>query len=275
MSRALPGRGLAAVALALGALAGSGCPTRIDPPADAYADAETVLELARGYLGTSPGAAVIEARASQYSDRGGLKGKLLIIAEQPGRLRLEGLSPTDDTVSVLATDGERFSAFQRGQRQCFVGRACPANVGRFASVPLEPDELVGTLLGRPPIIPHARATMSWDRELGAYRLELEGAATDLGGAHGRTQRLWIAHRDGRVLRTALLEGGKTQVDVRYSEFRRIGERLVPARLDVRMQRESTDLRLDYRDIDLAPEIGAGAFTFECPQGTTLEELSCQ
>jgi hypothetical protein len=260
----------------LGAVTFAACPgTRVDPPADALTTPEAVIETARQYIAAGPGEAVIEARASQYSDRGGLKGKLLILAQRPGRLRLEGLSPTDDTVSVLATDAERFTAFQRGSDVCWTGRACPENVGRFASIPLESDELVGVLLGRPPLIPHREASLKWDASAGAYRLELVGDAGDLGMAHGRTQRLWVAHGDGRILRTSLVEDGKTRVDVTYSEWRRLGGRLVPGRLDIQMARDETDLRLDYRDIDLAPALAAEAFVFTCPGGTTLEELTCR
>lgn len=257
------------------ALTLAACPgTHHDPPADAHTTAESVLELARTWVGGGPDAAVLEARASQYSEQGGLKGKVLILARRPGHLRMEGLSPTDDSVSVLATDGERFTSWQRGQSTCWVGRACPDNVGRFASVPLEADELVGVLLGRPPLIPHEHVEMKWDDKVGAYRLELVGGGADLGLAHGRTQRLWVAHADGRVVRTQLLEGGRRKVDVRYSEFRRVAGELVPGRLDVLLERDETDLRLEYREIDLATVPADEAFTFTCPAGTTLEELPC-
>jgi hypothetical protein len=205
---------LALTPVALFAVVGisAGCPgAHHDPPADVHTTPEAVLELARDYVSEGPGTAVIEARASQYSDQGGLKGKLLLIARRPGHLRMEGLSPTDDSVSVLATDGERFTSYQRGANHCFVGRACPDNVGRFASVPLAADDLVGVLLGRPPIIPHDSATMKWDGEVGAYRLELVGSSAGLGAAHGKIQRLWVRHGDGRIVRTTLSVGGKTKV----------------------------------------------------------------
>lgn len=246
----------------------------VSPPADAHTSADTVLELARSYISSGPASVAIEARASQYSDRGGLKGKVEILAQRPGQLRMSGLSPTDDMVTVLATDGTRFTSFERGSKLCFVGRACPSNVGRFASIPLEADELVGVLIGRPPIIPHGERRLSWDKEVGGYRLELFGAGADLAMSKGRVQRLWVGHDDGRILRTALIEDGRTRVDVRYTEMVKRGGHLMPTRLDAKLARESTDLRLEYRDIDLAPELGDGAFTFVCPSGTSLEELPC-
>jgi outer membrane lipoprotein-sorting protein len=264
---------ICALALSTGVLLGCGG-VLIAPPPDALSDAPRVLELAQSYLGTGPSAAVIEARASHYSDRGGIKGKVEILVERPGRVRFTGLSPTDDMVSVISTDGERFVAYERGARDCHVGRACAANVGRFASIPLEADELAGVLVGRPPVIPYAELTLDWDRAAGAYRLELTGGARDLGLAHGRVQRLWVTHPDGRVIRTTILDGGRTRVDVRYSDFRRVGEHTLPHRLDIQLERDSTDLRLDFRDIELPADLDDAAFSFACPASTTLEELPC-
>jgi outer membrane lipoprotein-sorting protein len=246
----------------------------VEAPRDALDSPERVLELARTYLQTGPSSIVIEARASQYSERGGLKGKLEILAERPGRVRFTGLSPTDDMVSVLSTDGDRFVYFQRGASVCHVGRACASNVGRFVTLPLESDELVGALVGRPPIIPFERATMTWDRQVGAYLLELTGGASGLELSHGRVQKLWVAHADGRILRTALLDAGRTRVDIRYSDFAVTTGQLLPRRLDVRLARDETDLRLDFRDIDIPPDLEDEAFRFTCPAGTILEELSC-
>ncbi len=246
----------------------------IEPPLDALDTPERVLDLARTYLEGGPSHIVIEARASQYSERGGLKGKLEILGERPGRVRFTGLSPTDDMVSVLSTDGDRFVYFQRGATTCHVGRACAQNVGRFVSIPLEADELVGALVGRPPIIPYERLKLNWDREMGAYLLEITGSATGLGLSHGRVQRLWVAHKDGRILRTALLDAGRARVDIRYSEFGTVDGYLLPRRLDVQLARDETDLRLDFRDIEIPKDLEDEAFRFTCPAGTSLEELSC-
>ncbi|MFO0746155.1 MAG: DUF4292 domain-containing protein [Myxococcota bacterium] len=236
--------------------------------------ADDVLAKARAYLASGPAHAVLEARASQYSDQGGIKGKVEIILSRPGRVRFSGLSPTDDLVSVLVTDGERFTAFERGKKTCYVGRACPANVGRFTGFPLEADDLVGVLLGRPPIVPVAEASFTWDRQVGAYRVDVVGSAASLGGAKGEIQRLWVGHADGRILRMQVKDGDKTRADVQYSEWRTVDGHVLPGRIDVHMARDHVDLRIDYRDFDLAAPVDANAFVFECPAGTTLEEQPC-
>jgi len=256
-------------------LVGVGCPNGgRDAPTDAWQTPEEVLERAREFLATGPAHAILEARASQYSEHGGIKGKVEVLVERPGRLRFSGLSPTDDLVSVLATDGQRFTAFERGQKTCHVGRACPANVGRFTGFALETDQLVGVLLGRPPIVPHERLELAWDRQEGAYRLDLVGTAVALGGTRGQVQRLWVAHGDGRVVRLQVRSAERVDVDVRYGEWRRFGDHLLPTLVDVKMARDQTDLRIIYRDIDVATPVDAAAFTFVCPAGTELVDEPC-
>jgi len=254
---------------------GAGCPSGgRDAPADALTTAEAVLDKARDFLGSGPAHAVLEARASQYSDQGGIKGKVEILVSRPGKVRFSGLSPTDDLVSVLATDGDRFGAFERGKKTCYVGRACPANVGRFTGFPLEADQLVGVLIGRPPIVPYERTELTWDRAMGAYRLDLIGTAALLGGTKGQVQRLWVRHEDGRVVRMQVLDGKTVAADVQYSEWKTIKDQLLPGRIDVKMARNHVDLRIDYRDIDLDSPVEDSAFTLDCPAGTTLEEQPC-
>lgn len=255
----------------------SGCPSDgRDPPREPLTTPEAVLERARAFLATGPAHAILEARASQYSDAGGIKGKVEILLARPGRVRFTGLSPTDDLVSVLATDGQRFTAFERGQKSCWVGRACAANVGRFTGFALEPDELLGVLIGRPPLIAYDQATLGWDRAVGGYRVDLVGTSAALGGDKGKVVRLFVGHEDGRILGLQVRAGAKVEVDVRYDDWRRVGEHgdLMPGRVDVRMARGSTDLRIVYRDIDVATPIEDAAFVFECPTGTTLEEQPC-
>lgn len=269
-----PARAVSAALLAL-ALGLGGCPpSGHDAPADALTTAEDVVEKARGFLATGPAHLVAEARASQYSDHGGIKGKVEVMLARPGRVRMSGLSPTDDLVSVLVTDGLRFTAFERGQKQCYVGRACPANVGRFTGFPMEADDLVGVLLGRPPLIPHEDASFTWDRQMNAYRVDLVGTGAALGGAKGEVERLWVAHADGRVLRMQVRRGDDVRADVQYSDWRRVGPDVLPGRIDVHMARDHVDLRIDFRDLDVATPVEDRAFEFECPAGTTLEEQPC-
>ena len=267
----------ACVALALGlglASATVGCRSDVPEPPDVITSVAALMDTVRQYEASGPLSGILVARASQYSNRGGIKGKLEMVVARPGHLRFAALTPTDDEVSVLVTDGLRFSAFERGQKVCHVGNACATNVGRFTGVPMQADELAGVMLGRPPILPHADGHLGWDRGIGAYRVELIGDAAKLGLAHGQTQRLWVAHGDGRILRAQIETDGRVQVDVRYSEFKTIKGKVLPGRIDVTMARDDTDLRIELREIDLETPVNKEVFEHGCPDGATLDELPC-
>lgn len=259
-----PSAASALVALALVAL--PACPgDDHDPPADLIVDPAELIERLEG--APLPETAAIEARATQYSDAQVIKGRLSILIQRPSSLHFAGLSPTDDVVSVLATDGRRFTSFERGARVCHTGRACPENVGRLVPIAMESGELGQALLGRPPLIPHGERSLEWDRRVGAYRLELVGAA-------GLTQRVWVSPVRGDVLRAQLIEGGRVTVDLTYDEFTAIAGHRIPRQLDVKMVRGDVDLRLVYREVELGLELDPAAFGIPCPIGTEVVVMPC-
>lgn len=256
---------LAAVATGLLALSSAGCPRVYDPPDDVITDAAAVVAMVADRAG--PRTAAIEARATQYGDRGVIKGKLAILLASPASVRFSGLSPTDDVVSVLATDGVGFTTFERGAKVCYTGRACAENVGRLVPIAMRPDQLVGVLVGRPPLIEHGVERASWDKKVGAYRLELEGQG-------GLVQRLWVAHGSGEVRRAQLVEGGTVTVDLTYDGWSKEGAYRLPHQLDVKMKRGDVDLRLVYRTVDLDLDLDPSAFQVQCPAGTDVRVLRC-
>jgi len=246
-------------------LPSAGCPHVYDPPEDVLTDPGEVVALVAGRGG--PKTAAIEARATQYSARGVIKGKLTILLSRPDKVYFAGLSPTDDVVSVLATDGQSFTTFERGAEACYTGRACPENVGRLVPIALRPDQLLGVLVGAPPLIAHGVEKAEWDPKVGAYRLELEGEG-------GLVQRLWVSHGTGDVRRAQLLERGEVTVDLTYDDWSREGAYRLPHQIDVKMKRDDVDLRLIYRDLDLDLDLDDAAYVVECPSGTEVRVLHC-
>ncbi len=229
-------------------------------------DPAEVIALIAGSAG-GPSTLAVEARATHYGAAGVIKGKLAAVVRRPGAIRFTALSPTDDVVSVMATDGDRFTAFERGADVCYIGRACPENVGRFVPVAMETDQLAGALSGRPPLIAHGAETLTWDRRVGAYRLELEGQG-------GLLQRVWARHPAGEVVRAQLLRDGQVTVDLTYDDHRVVDGHRLPHRVDVKLARGDTDLRLVYRTVDVDLPLEDAAFALECPRGTRVEPLPC-
>ena len=57
---------------------------------------------------------VYTTRMEHYGKDGVVKGKVDVLAKRPSRFRFEALTPSDDTLAVLASDGDRFMSHQRG-----------------------------------------------------------------------------------------------------------------------------------------------------------------
>ena len=85
----------------------AGCPqgAHVSAPADALTDAGSVLALVADQSARKQ-RLVVEARISYYGDEGARKAKAIILARRPAALHVSALSPTDDMVAVLASDGE-------------------------------------------------------------------------------------------------------------------------------------------------------------------------
>jgi hypothetical protein len=175
------------------------------------------------------------------------------------------------TVEKLGGAGTKraFVTFARGGGVCHVGRPCPSNVARFASVPLRPLDLAAVLLGRPPLLSplgEVADSLGWDGEARAWVFTRTAGTWQ--------QRLWLSAAHDRVLRTRLSEAGRARVNVRYSDFGATPAGDVPRRLAFSLARDDTDLRIDLSRVDVAPGLEASAFTATCPAGMAVEPLPC-
>ena len=118
---------------------------QLRPPGEVLTDAEAVLAKVTERTARLRSLSV-EARVSYYGKEGARKAKAVILARRPAGLHFSVYSPTDDMLAVLASDGERFTSFERGASTCYVGRSCAENIGRFSFFPLEGAKLVDTLV---------------------------------------------------------------------------------------------------------------------------------
>jgi len=246
----------------------AGCPqgAHVSAPADALTDAGSVLALVADQSARKQ-RLVVEARISYYGDEGARKAKAIILARRPAALHVSALSPTDDMVAVLASDGERFTSFQRGSEVCYAGRSCPENVGRFSLFPMEGSQLVDVLVGGVPFIAAIESRVSWDAQVGAYRV-------DLTGAEQLTQRIWVAHGTGDVRRSEVLRADKVQLSLTFDDFKLVGGERLPHKIDMKMPERHVDLRVTYRDVELNTVIDDDAFVIPCPDSTRTQTLLC-
>ena len=248
-------------ALALAVIACSGGQRR--PPSNAPKTAQAMLLKALSW----PLPATLQGmtRLEAYVEGKARKADVLLRAKRPGRVQFQALTPSLDLIAVTSTDGRRFTSFERGAPQCFVGPACPENLARMVPIEMPPAQLVEAVLGRPPVLQGTPSAMTWDAAKGAFRVEL----VDSSGKW--RQRLWV---DGATLRfraSVLYNDGKLVVSIAYSDWMKQGP---PKLMRLKIPARKVDMSVQLRDVTVNEDIDDQDFVIPCPSGTEVIELPC-
>ena len=82
------------------------------------------------------------------------KSSQMIVVRAPDHVRIDFMSPFGPTYTV-ATDGRHLRAYDRGEKVLYVGVPSPANVQRYARVPLTVEALAALIRGLPPFLSRA------------------------------------------------------------------------------------------------------------------------
>ncbi|MFH1531401.1 MAG: DUF4292 domain-containing protein [Pseudomonadota bacterium] len=243
------------------------CSGPVRLPETPIEDPGVLLKTLRGKA--QPRTLYLYARAEYYSDQGVRKGKLLFMAGAPDRIHVEALSPTDDMLSLLASPGGEFVYFERGGKRCIRGTTCPENTGRFLPVPLSIPQVIGLLVGQPPVIEHKGATLKLRRRTGLYELRLEDPVS------GTTQLLKVDPFDFDVVSTTIArEADDLKVRLDFEDYRTQGAYRLPRKIRALLDQDDTDLSLDVREVETDLDFKGDPFTVLCPRGAAVERALC-
>lgn len=207
------------------------------------------------------------ARMEAYVQGKARKADLLVMIETPDKAHLQALTPTMEMIAVIATDGQRFSSFERGGETCSVGRACARNMARLVPIAMPPADLVAAMLGRPPILEQAQRVLRWDGDRGAWKLVLTRPPWK--------QELWVKPPRMEILASVMYRDGKRFASVAYGEHGQLGPSGPPKKLRMRAQGDEVDVSIELREVDLDEELEADAFAVPCPAGMLVRELPCE
>lgn len=94
----------------------------------------------------------VQARLRYEGPQDHFRSSQMIVVATPDLLRIDVMNPFGISFT-LASDGERLSAYNRGDGILYTGTASPHNIGRLSGLALEPRMLVATLRGLPPSLP--------------------------------------------------------------------------------------------------------------------------
>lgn len=243
------------------------CTHRFTKPAQALTEPQSVMD------GVKKRAALLKSfefntRVAHYGETGVFKGAVDVLGHRPAQLRFEVLSPTDDTLAVVVSDGKRFMSHERGRPRCLVGPACAANVSRLLPIAFEGSALFDLLTGGTSFLTHDQADVTWDECEGALRLTLRRAADDT------VQTVWLSPHSFVTAKMRVVRKKKELFVLEYDDFRTIDGVEVPFSIRLTSEHRGTDLSIDLREAYINQTKPGALFEPTCPQGTQEEEVPC-
>jgi outer membrane lipoprotein-sorting protein len=265
MSRpSLLGRCAACLALVAGL---AGCPgRRADGPGfgQTFDTPEALMQAMRADLSKLR---ALRATGSVDMRQGGqrIKAHVLYLAERPAWLRFETESFFEQPLSILVSDGERFTIWDLEQGRVVTGRATPANLGRMLPVPLDGAQLGALLLGEPPWIAYAEVSLSGGAAGRPYLLSLQNAR--------ERQTVEVDAALLRPTRVELVAGDQRRYLIEYEDWQvRDGLAVAPEKLRLEMPADEMHLKIKLKEIEPNPALARTLFQLTPPEGTPLESL---
>lgn len=198
-----PGRRLPLVLAALLALAG--CARALPPPRQPMGEpaARALARLAERWAEFRDFRALAEVDVRRRDERRRFLAVVLLRA--PASIRVEALSPLGQPVFVGVVHDRRVVAYDALANEATVGPATSDTAARLLSLPVEPDDLVGILAGRPAPV----------RDLRLAEVVTEnGEPVLLLVGRDHQQRVWMDLATG-VVRELEVTGGLYEVRIVY------------------------------------------------------------
>jgi hypothetical protein len=256
---------LAATGLALAVAASlAGCHPRRPPP-DLSLDPTALLAEVRA---AQARVVSVQGRARVGVDSPGGSGGVeqVLVAERPGRLRLETHDFFGNVVALLAVEAGRLALYDARAGIFQRGAATPANLARLVTVPVTPEALVTLLCGSAPLLDGAAVAA----EPGDGVVHLTLREGDL------VQRLEIgpgaAVHASRVRRLTTAGERPSGLDADFSDHRtRAGQRL-PTDLSARAVEAGVALSLHWRELEVNQPVDPSLFQLSPPAGARVVDL---
>jgi hypothetical protein len=238
--------------LASGLLAGCAKPPRTVPLPQGDARPRVLLDtLARTAAERQALRGV--ARLAIDGPAGSGRAKQVLVAARPARLRVEVLGFLDQTVAVLATDGERYRLFRAEDRSLDAGLVSPGLLWEVVGLAVTPEQAVRLLLGAPAPREESRVAGGALLGSGGVRVELE--------APGRSgsERLEFDARERLVAWAELGADGSVRAEARFADFRPTAGADFPYEVELRDHTSGARARVRFVQVELNPVLPPGAF----------------
>lgn len=242
----------------------AGCHPRVPPP-DLSLEPGALLAEVRA---VQAGVKSVQGRARVEVDAPGGAGGLEqhLVAERPGRLRVESLDFFGQVLSVLAVEDGRLALYDARQRTFLRGAATPANLALLVPLALPPEVLVTLLCGTAPLLDGAPVAL----EVGDGVVDLTLRDGDL------VQRLEVGPGAvllaSRVRRVTAAGEAPALIDAEFSLHRTRAGRRVPTAITARAPGAGVVLSLRWRELEVDQPVDPALFRLSPPAGVRVVDL---
>ncbi len=199
-------------------------------------------------------------RITYFGDRGRVRLKAVLLARRPGAFRVETLSPFEQPIDVMASDGERLWLLSKDQLR--EGAATPENIARLLPLVMGPKAVVDTLLGGIPEAEGAQTQGLERDDKGRWSLHMTSA-------RGERGRLVIDPVTRRVLEMHLLgpAGDAPTVSVKFSDFESVAQAgELPLKIQIALPAQDTEVTIVLKDPEVNVELADALFRISPPPG---------
>ncbi len=191
-----------------------------------------------------------------------LNGTQVLIAEKPGHLRAETLSPFGAPLLLLVADGAKLGVLVPQQNVYYTGAATAENLGMFVNLPLRPAALVEVLLYQPPLL------KGWKEE--AFTLAEGGWLLVRHGALRRQELVFNLRR--QLVEVSYFEDNDLVMQVNYAQFPEQGEPF-PHLMSIAVPDRYATVSLEFTDLETNAVLRSGLFQLAPPPGAKVVYLT--
>jgi outer membrane lipoprotein-sorting protein len=207
-------------------------------------------------------------RVTYFGERGRVRLKAVLVAERPGRFRFETISPLEQPIDVMASDGSRLWLLSK--EKLSEGPATPENIARLLPLPMHPEEVVDTLLGGVPTSARFEpAAIAWEEP------DRERWVLTLSGMSGQTGKIYVDPTRKVVEKMELLEvGGDVRLSVTFEDFEQVGGHAgeIPRDMHIVMPGKNHDVSIKLKEVDINVALSDALFSIAPPPGVIPEKL---
>jgi len=177
-----------------------------------------------------------------------LRGKQLVVVERPSRLRVEILGFLNQSLAVIATDGERFEVYRAEDQSYEAGEVDEHLLWNEAGIDLSPDEAVAVLLGVPISEPLPAPTSALRDRDGRIRIDL----ADLRGLV--VQRVTFDPAGRLHAFEVLDESGGSAWTAQFGAYRDVGGSPFAHTIGIDVRSGMTRAEISFRNVELNPDL---------------------